>query len=117
MEGDGLPVNICFKCLNSVTAAFSFKLQVEKADAKLKNYIAAEKVNPSQTNFINEVSLSILKLIIGNSARLKLIILSYYINRTTISPWNYAKLFKKHIRYGVIFFITTLSLILLFHLF
>ncbi|XP_077301792.1 uncharacterized protein LOC143922440 [Arctopsyche grandis] len=46
VEGDGLPVQICCKCLESVTNAFSFKLQAETADAKLRNYIAGKHSKP-----------------------------------------------------------------------
>ncbi|CAH1154764.1 unnamed protein product [Phaedon cochleariae] len=40
LEGDGLPIQICTQCLQSVNRAYTFKQLCEKSDMTLRNYLS-----------------------------------------------------------------------------
>jgi len=40
--GDGLPAQVCERCVHQVNESFNFKLQCESSDATLRQFISSQ---------------------------------------------------------------------------
>jgi hypothetical protein len=43
--GDGLPAQVCERCVHQVNESFNFKLQCESSDATLRHLINAQVIS------------------------------------------------------------------------
>ncbi|XP_015588875.1 zinc finger protein 184 [Cephus cinctus] len=58
-QGDGLPTTICYPCRRLLDVSFDFKCQVEKSDAKLREFLTCKEtvdVDTMSTSFTKSVN-------------------------------------------------------------